>query len=171
MSDTFNEDMEPLFLAYGKACYVAQNLESTLRFLLVVNRSHRDGQAISQAAITEIETETAREAVFALFDRAKRSEYFTSQEERLVKAAMRARNHLMHEYWDKNIKKVIAPDGRLAVMNELSAINEQIRVADKIIVSLIDRYMIECGLTTEICKQLADQVYESGVLHNDAVWH
>ena len=171
MIDIFNKEIEPLLLAYGKACYAAQNLESTLRFLLVLNRSQKDKQIVSADSIAEIDEETNKEAVFALFQRARKIEYFTSKEERLVKAAIRSRNYLMHEFWSKNIKMVSTAEGREKIASELASITQQVHKADEIVVSLIDKYMVKYGITTDILKKMAEQSYELGALNDEIVRH
>jgi len=162
MIDFLSKDWEPLYLQYGKACFVAQNLETTLRMLLVLHRSKKMGQSVSAPIISAINSETRKEAVFALFDRSRSIEYFTPKEERMLKAAIQVRNQLIHEFWPSNILKTCTPEGRAEVIDALGNMANQIREADDVVVSLVDRYLIEHGLSTEILKQFSEVLHEAG---------
>lgn len=156
------EEIEPMMLAYGKACYSAQHLEAALRFLLVLNRSNNKGQVVAPDAIGEIESETMREAVFALFNLARKFEYFTSNEEKRVKRAIWDRNFLIHELWDRNAASIATPEGRQKVLKKIEAIHSQLKSASDIINDLSNRYLAECGLSVDQIKELAMQQYTPG---------
>jgi hypothetical protein len=156
------EDIDPVFLAYGKACFIAQNLESTLRFLLVVHKSAEDKEPISPSAISTIEADTFREALFALFGRARKAAYFKAKEERQLREAIKKRNYLIHEYWDKNAMMLLIPEGRASIIADLEAITKLIRAADLTIVSFIDRYLAHHGMSTKMIKEWSGRLYKAG---------
>lgn len=100
MNDTFDSEMSPVFEAYGKACFTAQMLESTLRFLLVLNKSDQDDQLITQEAILNIEENTKQYTLNKLFRFAQEKEYFTSREKFIIIKANQDRNYIIHNFWD-----------------------------------------------------------------------
>mgnify|MGYP006929324600 CR=1 FL=1 len=163
MTDSFDADLEPVLLAYGKACFAAQSLESSIRLLLVVQSSARAGMAVSPRVLSEIESETMRDAVYSLFERAKAVEYFTAAEEKQIKQAMRTRNYLIHELWARYAARMTTPDGRAFLVGQMEKIQRELGAAERILASLVDRHLEEHGLTLEKIQELALRQYQSGV--------
>lgn len=162
MDDIPKMEMAPIFEAYGKACYVCQNLESSFRFLLICNASKSTNAEISKTAI-DVETETAQFTLNKLFRLAQEKEYFTKKDISILIKANRTRNHVIHHYWNENnVNKMMTSEGRLSLKSDLEKITSEIQDADRIMVSLIDNYLIEYGLTTKILKAMAAQTYEEG---------
>lgn len=160
--DIFDKEMSPLFEAYGKACYNGQNLEQSFRFLLALNELKNAKGKDKEKAFEKVEIETALLTLNKIFRKAQEKEYFSGKQIKMLIKANQLRNHIIHEYWSKNISDITNPDGRLRIKTELEEYARALRAADKIIVELIDNYLIEHGLTTDILKQMVDQMYEAG---------
>ena len=157
MNDTFDSEMSPVFEAYGKACFTAQMLESTLRFLLVLNKSDQDDQLITQEAILNIEENTKQYTLNKLFRFAQEKEYFTSREKFIIIKANQDRNYIIHNFWDDqdNLLSIPTKEGRIKIINKLFEYSKSFREADRITVSLIDRYLVEYNLSTDLLKQIS----------------
>ena len=75
-------------------------------------------------------------------------------------------------YWNENnVDKIITPEGRLSLKLDLERIASELWDANQIIVSLIDNYLIEAGLTTEILKAMVTQIYEEGSVDIPKIKH
>ncbi|MGE5153654.1 MAG: hypothetical protein ACM3ST_06510, partial [Bdellovibrio bacteriovorus] len=72
-----------VFRAYGQACFMAQNLEGALRMLLVLATGFEKGK-MSMDIVRFVESETSRDTLRQLFDKAKQKEYFTSAEHKKI---------------------------------------------------------------------------------------
>jgi len=153
------EDLGPVFRAYGAACFSAQNLESTLRFLLVLHAAHQK-KRFTPDVIRLVESETAKNTLWELFDVAYRKEYFTDIERQAVLNAIKKRNLLIHSYWDKNTSLLATPDGREQVTNDLYATREYLRKANAIVISLNDRYLADYNLSTASLKEKANEAWQ-----------
>lgn len=159
MTKPNDEELGPVFRAYGAACFSAQNLEGTLRFLLVLNAAH-EKKRFTTDVIKLIESETAKNTLRELFDAASRSEYFTDIEKRTVQNAIKKRNSLIHSYWDSQITNLSSPDGRARVVDDLYRARDIIRKANSILTSLNDRYLAEYNLSTEKLKEKANEAWQ-----------
>lgn len=160
MTKPNEEELGPVFRAYGAACFSAQNLEGTLRFLLVLNAAH-EKKRFTTDVIKLVESETAKNTLRELFDAASRSEYFTDIEKRTVQNAIKKRNSLIHSYWDSQITNLSSPDGRARVVDDLYRARDIIRKANSIVTSLNDRYLAEYNLNTEKLKEKANEAWQS----------
>ncbi len=169
--DVIDQDMSQLFEAYGKACYNAQNLEQSFRFLLALNELKNAEVKDKEKAFEKVEFETALFTLNKIFRKAQEKEYFSKKQIRMLIKANQLRNYIMHEFWSKNISDVTTPDGRLRIKAELEEHARKLRVADKIIVERIDNYLIEHGLTTEILKEMVDHMYEAGSADIPSIKH
>ena len=157
MNDTFDLEMLPVFEAYGKACFTAQMLESTLRFLLVLNESNQDDQLITQEAILNIEESTKKYTLNKLFRFAQEKEYFTSREKSILIKANQDRNYIIHNFWNDqdNLLSIQTKKGKIKIINKLLKYSKSFWEADKITVSLIDKYLAEYNLSTDLLKQIS----------------
>ena len=171
MEDTFDSDMSPLFEAYGKACYAGQSLEMSFRFLLILNETkHAQGES-KKSAVEKIDSETANFTLNRIFRKAQEKEYFSKKEIDILIKANQLRNHIIHEYWRNNLEGIKTPTGRLKIKTELKNYAKQLRAADQITVGLIDNYLIEYGMTTNILKSMVDRDYEEGPTEAPPVKH
>jgi hypothetical protein len=162
--DALSKDMAPIWEAYGKACFQCQNLESSFRFLLILNASKDTGEVISNIAVESVETETSQYTLNKIFRLAQEKEYFKRNEITMLIKANKTRNNVIHNYWNdrSNIEKMMTPEGRLALKLDLEKLSSELWRANQIVVRLIDRYLIALGLTTEILKSFTSNMYEEG---------
>jgi len=162
--DALSKDMAPIWEAYGKACFQCQNLESSFRFLLILNASKDTGEVISNIAVESVETETSQYTLNKIFRLAQEKEYFKRNEITMLIKANKTRNKVIHNYWNdrSNIEKMMTPEGRLALKLDLEKLSSELWRANQIVVRLIDRYLIALGLTTEILKSFTSNMYEEG---------
>ena len=158
--DLENLEMAPVFLAYGKACYSAQMLESTFRHLLILNKSATEGELITEKSILEIEEETKRYTLNKIFRLAQKREYFTSREVSILINANKDRNYLIHDFWEEsaNIILTVSTTGREELTNKLFQYVESLNKAGDITISLIDRYLKDYGLSTKILEEISPEI-------------
>ncbi|TAL27606.1 MAG: hypothetical protein EPN97_17220 [Alphaproteobacteria bacterium] len=166
-----NNSMDLIMLSYGKTCYVAQNFESTIRTLLVVLRSQKDKQPVTPNAILEIEKETHRKVLGVLFYETEAVKHFSADERKIVIPAIEARNHIMHGFWDENIKLFLMPEGTNQIVMKLDALRSTIKQADEIVVARIDQLWAQYGLSTETFKMKAKQIAEFAALDEYVIKH
>ena len=160
--DVTDNDLAQLFEAYGKACYLGQNLEQSFRFLLGLNELKNAKEKNKEKVFAKVDAETALFTLNKIFREAQKIEYFSKEQIQMLIKANQLRNYLMHDFWAKNISDVTTPDGRLRIKTELEEHAKTLKAADRIIVEKIDNYLIEHGLTTDILKEMVDHEYEAG---------
>jgi len=167
MLDAFDLEMSPVFEAYGKACYSAQMLESTLRFLLVLNKSSSEGEEelITSEALGSVKEETSKHTLNKIFRLAKEKENFTEREVSILIKANKDRNYLIHNFWDEqqNITLVASKEGKKELIKKLLDYAISLRKADKITVSLVDRYLNEHGFSTELLKEISPEILKQNI--------
>ncbi len=160
MTKPTEEELGPVFRAYGAACFSAQNLEGALRFLLVLNAAHQK-KRFTVDVIKFVESETAKNTLRELFNAAIRSEYFTDLEKQTVLNAIKKRNSLIHSYWDSQVSALLSPEGRARVVDDLYRARDIIRKANSIVTSLNDRYLAEQNLSTDELKERANEAWQA----------
>lgn len=162
MSESAYGELGPVMEAYGAGCYAAQSLESSLRLLLVFTKLARSGDQPSPEAFENVESETSWISLMQLFKKAKKKAYFSNHDYRTVKSAIVARNQLIHKYWRRNVTKTLTPEGRALAVDDIDQLKRQIITADQIILSLVDRYLKEYGISTEALQKKAEEMYDAG---------
>ena len=165
MASSKEKELGPIFRAYGAACYSAQNLESTLRFLLVLYAAH-EKKRFTPDVIRLVESETATSTLRDLFEKARQREYFTDIEARVVLNAIKQRNLLIHNYWDKQVFLLANKKGRGQVKDDLYRIRDYLVKANAIVISLNDHYLKQYSigaesLNTEGLKKRADEAWQN----------
>jgi hypothetical protein len=159
MPQPTSEDLNPVFRAYGEACFMAQTLEGALRMLLVHATGFEKGR-MSMDIVRFVESETARDTLRRLFDKAKEKEYFTSAEHKKINRAIELRNFLVHGYWDKHALLLSKRDGRQWITEDLEDARDSLHEANGIVTSLCDKYLAEHGLSMESVKRMANSTWE-----------
>src|SRR5690606_15162769 len=105
--------------------------------------------------------QSAERTLRKLFDAAKKTEYFTPAEERMLRSAIRLRNELAHTFLTSRAKFLATPEGRRKVLGDIGAARSKIKKAGAIIDSLIDRYLEKYGTTVEEIKQQMEHLWVS----------
>lgn len=92
-----------------------------------------------------------------------RYEYFTPAEVKLLNDAIRERNFVVHGYFDKQHAFLLTTaEGRRWLVDNLHEIRDLLHSANRIVVSLCDRYWAEYGLDMETLKAYANELWETG---------
>lgn len=164
MTRSKEKELGPVFRAYGAACYSAQNLESTIRFLLVLYAA-QEKKRFALDVIRSVESETAFNTLRKLFEKARQKEDFNDIQAQVVLNAIKKRNQLIHTYWDKQVSLLSTKLGREKIKDDLYRVRDDLVKANKIVVSLNDRYLkhYRMGtnrLSTTKLKELADQAWQ-----------
>jgi hypothetical protein len=129
------EDFDEVLRAYGGACYQAQNLEASLRMLLVLATAYEQ-KAFSYSTVRYIEDQTARDTLRKLFQKVGEKEYFTPREQERLYGAIGLRNFIVHGYWDKHTLTMATKEGRAWLVTDLQKAGNVLHEANTIVTSL-----------------------------------
>jgi hypothetical protein len=155
-----SEELDPIFRVYGQACFMAQNLEAALRMLLVLTLGYEKKNMSMDETVRFVESETSRDTLRRLFDKAKQKEYFTSAEHKKITAAIELRNFVVHGYWDKHALLLSRIEGRQWVIEDLGSARDSLHEANGIVNSLCDKYLGQHDLSMDSLKFIANSMWE-----------
>src|SRR2546428_10102586 len=126
--DGFSDEMEPLFLEFGKAVYICQCFESTLCFLLSLmshEKAHGEDGAF-QAASDFHTKKTLGQLVKLLRERIDVPEDL----DEYLGVGVDKRNEIVHGFLTRNASRLMDPKGRLELERELVALKLEVKRRD-----------------------------------------
>lgn len=161
MAEPRREELAPMFAEFGVTVYQAQLLEEALRLLLLIGREYAKTQ-IPNEAIRYPVSPDVKKTLGKLFDEVTKIELIAVKDQKLVWAAIRVRNLLVHGYWDKDrTLRTLTPEGRRAVVEELKKIWRVLRDATAIVHKLNDGYLAANGANIQRFMDQASGLYVS----------
>lgn len=149
-----HESVVPVFAEFGGAVHTAQRLEFGLTLLLAFAVKYDDA-TVEKSAVERLSTNDAEKTLGELWHAVKKSEYVTRAEQKKIRKAIKERNILVHDYLIDKGELLLTPDGRAEMLSDIRRIQASLRMADEIVESLVDRYLVENDADLdEITKQL-----------------
>ncbi len=157
--DAMAIDLEPLILEFGKAVYICQAFESSLCLLhAMMTHQEMEGEEGAFTASWDFHSaKTLGQTINALRKRIDIPVDFSDYLEDGVKC----RNQIVHGFLTKNMSKLMELKGRLEVQEELEALKMEVKKRDVVMNKLLDALFAKYGLSNEILKHRADEMYSA----------
>lgn len=149
-----HESVTPVFAEFGGAVHTAQRLEFGLTLLLAFAVKF-DEAKIGKSMIAKLKSNEAEKTLGELWHAVKKSEYMTRAEQKTIRKAIKERNVLVHSYLIDKGEHLLTREGRAEMLTDIRRIQDDLRKADEIVESLVDRYLVEHRVDLdEITRQL-----------------
>ncbi len=153
------EALAPIYAEFGAAVHDTQVLEFGLVLLMALATRYDDAH-FTKEAVRALSSAHAGQTLGELFRVVRKQEYFTSPERKAIHKAIRLRNELVHRFMVNRVEQVLSPEGRKGLLEEIRAIREAVQSADRIIASLIDRYLEEYGTSLDDLQDYASDLFQ-----------
>lgn len=151
-------ELAPIYAEFGAAVHDTQVLEFGLVLLMALATRYDNAQFTSDA-VKALSSAQAGQTLGELFRAVRKKEYFTSPERKAIHKAIRLRNDLVHRFMVDKVEQFLSSDGRQTLLDEVRGIREAVQAADRIIASLIDRYLEEYGTSLEELQDYASELF------------
>ena len=152
------DDLVPIYAEFGAAVHDTQVLEFGLVLLMALATRYDDAN-FTPEAVKALSSSQAGQTLGELFKAVRKKEYFTSPERKSIHKAIRLRNDLVHRFMVDKVEQFLSPEGRATLLDEVRGIREAVQSADRIIASLIDRYLEEYGTSLEELQDYASELF------------
>jgi hypothetical protein len=153
------DELVPIYAEFGAAVHDTQVLEFGLVLLMALATRYDDAH-FTPEAVMALSSSQAGQTLGELFRAVRKKEYFTSPERKSIHKAIRLRNDLVHRFMVHKVEQFLSPEGRAALLDEIRGIRGAVQSADRIIASLIDRYLEEYGTSLEELQDYASELFE-----------
>jgi hypothetical protein len=153
------DELVPIYAEFGAAVHDTQVLEFGLVLLMALATRYDDAH-FTPEAVKALSSSQAGQTLGELFRAVRKKEYFTSPERKSIHKAIRLRNDLVHRFMVHKVEQFLSPEGRAALLDEIRGIRGAVQSADRIIASLIDRYLEEYGTSLEELQDYASELFE-----------
>lgn len=152
------EELAPIYAEFGAAVHDTQVLEFGLVLLMALATRYDDAHFTAEA-VRALSSAHAGQTLGELFRVVRKKEYFTSPERKSIHKAIRLRNELVHRFMVDRVEQILSPEGRQTLLEEIRGIRGAVQNADRIIASLIDRYLEEYGTSLEELQDYASDLF------------
>ncbi|MDX1433459.1 MAG: hypothetical protein R3286_13530 [Gammaproteobacteria bacterium] len=153
-----HESLVPVLAEFGAAMHVAQRLEYGLTLLLAFAAKY-DEASISRAEVEDPFDRDAERTLGELFHRVRKKEYLTRAEQKIIRKAVKERNILVHRYLIDKGELMLTPEGRSELIGDIIRIRKNLQSADRIVESLVDRYLEEHDTTVDEITEQWDSLW------------
>jgi hypothetical protein len=153
------DELVPIYAEFGAAVHDTQVLEFGLVLLMALATRYDDAH-FTPEAVKALSSSQAGQTLGELFRAVRKKEYFTSPERKSIHKAIRLRNDLVHRFMVHKVEQFLSPEGRATLLDEIRGIRGAVQSADRIIASLIDRYLEEYGTSLEELQDYASELFE-----------
>lgn len=153
-----HESLVPIFAEFGASVHVAQRLEFGLTILLAFAAKYEDA-SISRSKVDELFGQDAEHTLGELFHAVRRAEYLTRAEQKIIRKAVKERNLLVHSYLIDKGELLLTPDGRQELIKDIARIQKNIQSADRLVESLVDKYLEEYDTSIDEITQQWDSLW------------
>jgi hypothetical protein len=150
-------EMAPIFLELGKALFICQSLEVSLRFLNAqLSHDEADGEeGAFGSSLDFYSNETLGQSINNLRKRidipADLSDYLES--------GLKIRNEIVHDSMTKNIQRFAHPKGRLEVESELAFMKHEVKKRSVLVNKLLDALFAKDEFSNADFKRNVDELW------------
>lgn len=159
-------ELAPVYAEFGAAVHDTQVLEFGLILLMALATRYEDADFGSNA-VESLSSADAGKTVGELFRAVRKKEHFTSPERKAIHKAIRLRNDLVHRFMVQKVESLLTQEGRQELVNEIRAIRQAVQSGDRIVASLIDRYLEEYGTSLDELQDYAAHLFEEPAAAKD----
>ena len=153
-----DRQLASVFAEFGAAVYVAQVMEHGLYLLLAFVMKH-DDVVFSPESIEKLREKGAERSIGEVFHAVKKKEYFTDAEQRILQKAIWKRNIIVHNFMVENAVALTTPDGQAQIKAEIRGHIRDMRTADGVIQSLIERHLARHDTTMDDIKEYWQELH------------
>ena len=155
------KELRPVFAEFGACIQVAQVMEYGLSTLLAL-AGKQEGSKLPSKRFAQMNQRETAQTLGELFSSARQKEYFTDAEVKMVFRAISERNKLVHNYMIDNVEKLLNPEGREWITDDVRKRRKVIEDAGKIVESMINRYLEEEGSSMDELKDQVEAFFDAG---------
>jgi len=141
-------ELKRVFAEFGATIHAAQCLEYALGLLMALLAKYEDAKFAGRPD-ESLSAALSSQTLGELFRTVRKKEFFTSAERKSVHKAIKQRNQLVHTYLVDKAEFFLGTGGRAKLMEDLEKKRTNIRKANAIIDTMIDRYLQEHGTSIE----------------------
>jgi hypothetical protein len=152
-------ELVPVYAEFGAAVHDTQVLEFGLVLLMALATRYDDAN-FGSAAVESLASVDAGKTVGELFRAVRKKEHFTAPERKAIHKAIRLRNDLVHRFLVQKVEALLTADGRRGLLREIRRIRKAVQRADRIVASLIDRYLEEYGTSLDELQDYAAELFD-----------
>ncbi|GAB6989012.1 hypothetical protein JCM16418A_10620 [Paenibacillus pini] len=125
-----SEQSRELFAYFGLAVYYSQALEQQLANLLLLIKLSQ-GKVPLGEDVTEHYQRKLSNSLGQLVQEIKHYFPFTEEETLQLKEVWKQRNYIVHDYFKERIQETFSPEGRAAMIHELSTFRDQAQALEQ----------------------------------------
>jgi len=157
-NQTVTEALTPVLIEFAKAVYICQCYESSLCLLLstIAHETAQGEEGAFEAAWDFHSTNTLGRLLKALREQIDVPENLDS----FLGVGVKKRNEIVHGFLTKNATRLADPKGRFEIEKELVQLKLDVKQRDIVVNKLLDVIMKKYGLSNEILKRNADQLWD-----------
>jgi len=152
-------ELAPVYAEFGAAVHDTQVLEFGLMLLMALATRYEDAD-FGSSAVESLSSVDAGKTVGELFRAVRKKEHFTSPERKAIHKAIRLRNDLVHRFMVQKVEALLTAEGRQGLLGEIRGIRQAVQRGDRIVASLIDRYLEEYGTSLDELQDYASDLFE-----------
>ena len=158
MSQSVEEELQPVLLELGKALFVCQAFEGTLVMLLsTVSHEEADQQ---DGAFSESVDLFSQRTLGQLLKRLRDKVEIPEELDAYFIKGLKCRNWIVHEFLHKCVDSLHIPKGRVQVIELLVEYKTDVKLADVVANKLLDLYLEKYGLSVDSLKANADRLWD-----------
>ncbi len=150
-------EMAPIFLELGKALFICQSLEVSLRFLnaqLAHDETAGEEEAFG-ASLDFYSNETLGQLINTLRKRIDISEDLSDY----LESGLKIRNEIAHDSMTRNIQRFADPKGRLEVEAELAFMKNEVKKRNLVVNKLLDVLFAKDAFANADLKRNTDKLW------------
>lgn len=158
MSDSSDDQLDPLFLELGKAIYICQAFESSLCFLLALLTDQRvpsDGEAFSASWDFH-----SKETLGRMLKHLRGEIDLAAEIDAYLEEGIDKRNTIVHGFLSRNAMRLADPKGCLEVERELQDLKQEVRHCHVVVKKIIDGVLSKYGLSSDLLKEHANRYWD-----------
>ncbi len=140
--------------------FVAQDLEGGLHCLLKIIDLKLQASGKTRVQLN-LDTPQSYTKLGAIFDHVQLFEYLTDAERKMTQQGMRARNFLVHGFWQRKELDYASQAGRRLLLQELRQGRDKCQKAREIVQSPIDRHLAQFGTSLDAIGEPIADVWQS----------
>ena len=146
--------LDPVMLELGSTLYICQLFENSLSLL----HSLIDNETSAPPKVTPLSMDYSKMVLGRLLILLRKKIDVPSELDDFIDQGIKMRNEAVHSYLIRNAERLVFPDDRKMLIEEIITLWEGIRSRDLAVCALIDEYLRKYGTSTAILKHVAPDI-------------
>ncbi len=144
MTDRAEEELSEVYVRYGIAASLGQNLESLAISLLKLS-ARVQSPDLTDDHMEALDSDLARRPFGPLLEQIGREVGLEESDHQVLLLGLERRNYLVHRFFLKNAELMYSPSGRASCIAELRGIADTLRAAHAILDRVVNAYFKKAG--------------------------